>query len=76
MKASWRPDSWLAYFSMSEEIFQFICGEFGPTLRHEAAHLQLAIGTDKRITITLWKRATNLEQGRLACLFEVGRAVV
>lgn len=51
METSWRPDSWLAYFSMSEEIFQFICGKFGLILRHEAAHLQLAIGTDKRITI-------------------------
>ena len=67
---------WKENLRMSKHTFTIICTLLRPYIEKENTHMRAAIGVDKRVVITLWKLATNIEYRTLSALFGIGRSTV
>ena len=69
------PTDWIENFRMSMETFTYLCNELRPGISLQTTRLREAIGTGKRVAITLWCLATP-EYRTIAHLFGVGRSTL
>ncbi|XP_038053730.1 protein ANTAGONIST OF LIKE HETEROCHROMATIN PROTEIN 1-like [Patiria miniata] len=61
---------------MRRATFSYLCEQLRPEIEKADTHLRKAIGVRKRIAITLWRLATNVEYRTIAQLFGVGISTV
>ena len=61
---------------MNKESFNYLCRELQNYISKQQTHLRETVGVDKRIAITLWRLATNIEYRSIAQLFGLGRSTV
>ena len=59
---------------MNKSTFDYLCGELAPIIQQQTTHLRNPIDVDKRVAITLWRLATNVDYRTLAQLFGIGRS--
>ena len=55
---------------------QFICDRLRPFLSKNATRMRRPLSVEKRVAITLWRMATNVEYRSIAHMFGVGRSTV
>ena len=53
---------------MNKSTFDYLCGELAPIIQRQTTHLRNPIDVDKRVAITLWWLATNVDYRTLAQL--------
>lgn len=58
------------------DTFNFLCTELWPYIEHETTCLREPISVEKRVAVTVWKLATNVEYRTLSNLFGIGRSTV
>ena len=61
---------------MSRNTFDILCRELRPHIERQTTHLRQTISVEKRVAVTLWKLATNVEYRTLSALFGIGRSTV
>lgn len=61
---------------MKRDTFNYLCDQLRPHIEKVDTHLRSAIGVQKRVAITLWRLATNVEYRTIAQLFGVGTSTV
>ena len=61
---------------MKPATFCYLCEQLRPKVERADTHLRKAIGVCKRITITLWRLAANVEYRTITQLFGVGVSTV
>jgi hypothetical protein len=61
---------------MSHTTFQYICHELAPYIDKQSTVMREPVELEKRVAVTLWRLATNIEYRTLAELFGLGRATV
>ena len=54
----------------------FICDRLRPFLSKNATRMRRPVSVEKRVAITLWRMATNVEYRSIAHMFGVGRSTV
>jgi len=52
---------WWDNLRMSRETFQFLCRELHPHISKQVTRMRDSVNTERRVAITLWKLATNIE---------------
>ena len=61
---------------LSQDTFRFLCNELRPYIQHQTTCLKEPINVGKRVAITVWKLANNVEYRTLSHLFRIGRSTV
>ena len=67
---------WKASLHMSRDTFNVLCQELRPYIEMQETCLRMPIGVEKRVAVTIWKLATNVEYWTLSALFCLGRFTV
>lgn len=67
---------WTDNLRMSHSTFQYICRELAPYIDKQSTVMREPIELEKRVAVTLWRLATNIEYRSLAELFGIGRPTV
>ena len=67
---------WLENFRMSRTTFMYLCRQLSPTIRRADTVMRRSISVEKRVAITLWCLATQVEYRTIAHLFGVARSTV
>ena len=57
-------------------ILQHFYYELHPYIVREATHLRETISLDQRVSVTIWKLATNVDYRTLSDLFGIGKSTV
>ena len=67
---------WKENLRMSRHTFTVICTILRPYIEKQNTHMREAISVEKRVAVTVWKLATNIEYRTLSALFGIGRSTV
>ena len=67
---------WKSNFRMNRDTFNLLCSEVRPYVERECTVLREPISVEKRVAVTIWKLATNVEYRTLSNLFGLGRSTV
>ena len=67
---------WKENLRMSRATFDILCCELRPHIERQSTYLRQPISVEKRVAVTLWKLATNVEYRTLSALFGIGRSTV
>ena len=67
---------WKENLRMSRNTFNVLCQELRPHIERQETRLRMPIGVEKRVAVTIWKLATNVEYRTLSALFGLGRSTV
>ena len=62
--------------ALSWNTFNVLCQELRPHIERQETRLRMPIGVEKRVAVTIWKLATNVEYRTLSALFGLGRSTV
>ena len=73
---SFNKRDWLENFRMSRGPFLYLCSEFKSSLEKRVTVMRRATPLEQRVTIALWRLATNGDYRTIAHLFGVSRASV
>ena len=73
---SFNKRDWLENFRMSRDPFLYLCSEFKSSLEKRVTAMRRATPLEQRVTIALWRLATNGDYRTIAHLFGVSRASV
>ena len=71
---SWSPNDWVVNLRMSRQTFTLLCDQLRSFMKKETTRFRRSIPVEKRVMITLWKLATNIEFRSLSLLFNIGRS--
>ena len=61
---------------MSWNMFDVFCQGLRAHIERQKTRLRMPIGVEKRVVVTIWKLATNVEYQTLLALFGLGRCTV
>ena len=67
---------WRENLRMTEHTFRILCSELQPYIKKKATVLRDPISVERRVAITVWKLATNVEYRTLSNLFGIGLSTV
>ena len=67
---------WKENLCMNRDTFAILCNELRPFLQRQTTCLREPISVEKRVAVTLWKLATNVEYRTLSNLFGIGKSTV
>lgn len=67
---------WKENLRVNKATFDFLCGELRQYISKQETHLRQPVSVEKRIAVTLWKLATNVEYRTIGALFGIGRSTV
>ena len=59
------------YLRMTERTFCILCNELHPYIRRKSTALWKPISVQRRVAITVWKLATNVEYQTVSTLLEL-----
>ena len=63
---------WKENLRMTKSTFDILCNELRPYITKAVTCFRLPISVEKRVAVTLWKLATNVEYQTLSGLFGLG----
>lgn len=66
---------WRSNFRMSKDTYQLLCTELQPYIKRQTC-VRDPVGVEKRVAVTIYKLATNLEYMSLSNLFGIGVSTV
>ncbi|KAJ0063028.1 hypothetical protein NL108_010647, partial [Boleophthalmus pectinirostris] len=69
-----QPSDWLDKFRMSRETFFYLCDKLRPRLTRQDTTFRMALPVEKRVAVSLWRLATNIEYRTISNLFGVGKS--
>ena len=69
-------DEWKGNFRLSSETFHYLCNELTPQLLRQDTQMRKALRVEQRVSVTLWRPATNAEYRTVAHWFGVARSTV
>ncbi|KAJ0009082.1 hypothetical protein NQD34_016497 [Periophthalmus magnuspinnatus] len=69
-----QPTDWLDKFRMSRETFFYLCDKLRPRLTRQDTTFRMALPVEKRVAVSLWRLATNVEYRIISSLFGVGKS--
>ena len=52
---------WKENLRMSRDTFNVLCQDLRPHIERQETRLRMPIGVEKRVAVTIWKLATNVE---------------
>ena len=61
---------------MTERTFRILCNELRPYIQKQCTVLREPISVERRVAVTVWKLATNVEYRTLSNLFGIGLSTV
>ena len=67
---------WWENLRMSKDTFNYLCRELRPHISKKHTHMREPVSVERRLAITLWKLATNIEYRSIAQLFGLGHSTV
>ena len=67
---------WWENLRMSKDTFNYLCRELRPHISKKHTHMREPVSVERRVAITLWKLATNIEYRSISQLFGLGRSTV
>jgi len=67
---------WWENLRMSKDIFNYLCRELQPHISKKHAHMREPVSVERRLAITLWRLATNIEYRSISQLFGLGRSTI
>ena len=67
---------WLHNLRMSHSTFTYICRELAPHISKQCTTMREPIELERRVAVTIWRLATNVEYRTLGELFGLGRSTV
>ena len=59
--ASFNNRDWIENFRMQKSTFMYICNLLRPHIQKKDTIMRCAITVEKRVAVTLWRLATNVE---------------
>ena len=74
--ASFNNRDWIENFRMQKCTFMYICNLLRPHIQKKDTIMRCAITVEKRVAVTLWRLATNVEYRTIGHLFGISRASV
>ena len=74
--ASFNNRDWIENFRMQKSTFMYICNLLRPHIQKKDTIMRCAITVEKRVAVTLWRLATNVEYRTIGHLFGISRASV
>lgn len=74
--ASFNDRDWIENFRMQKSTFMYLCNLLRPHIQKQDTIMRCAITVEKRIAVTLWRLATNVEYRTIGHLFGISRASV
>lgn len=69
-------ECWKANMRMTKDTFRILCSELGPYIQKQSTVLRSPISVERRVAVTVWKLATNIEYRTLSNLFGLGISTV
>ena len=76
MVGLYREGWWKENLRMSRHTFTIIYAVLRPYIEKQNTRMREAISVEKRVAVTVWKLATNIEYRTLSALFGIGRSTV
>ena len=76
MMASFNDRDWIENFRMQKSTFMYTCNLLRPHIQKKDTIMRCAITVEKRVAVTLWRLATNVEHHTIGHLFGISRASV
>jgi hypothetical protein len=73
---NWTPQDWYRNVRMSQQTFNHICDQLAPLVQKRTTKFRTPVPVCKRVMLTLWRLATNIEYRTLGHLFGVCRGTV
>ncbi|XP_045179625.2 uncharacterized protein LOC123539178 [Mercenaria mercenaria] len=70
----WTNQDYYNNLRMSRDTFVHICHILSPYINCRNTHLRRSIDVERRVAITIWRLATNIEYRTLSHLFGIGRS--
>ena len=67
---------WRDNLRMTEHTFRILCNELRPYIQKQSIVLREPISVERRVAVTVWKLATNVEYRTLSNLFGIGLSTV
>ena len=67
---------WKENLRISRGTFDILCRELRPHIERQTTYQRQPISVEKRVAVTLWRLATNVEYRTLSELFGIGRSTV
>ena len=67
---------WLNNLRMTRNTFKYLCREVGPFISKKTTQMREPISVERRVAVTIWRLATNVEYRTLAELFGLGHSTV
>ena len=74
--ANFNDRDWIENFRMQKSTFFYICNLLRPHIQKRDTNMRHAITVEKRVAVTLWRLATNVEYRTIGHLFGISRASV
>ena len=68
--------SWKENLRMLQSSFNILCSEVRPYIQKQTTQLRHPVSVDRRMAVTLWRLATNIEYRTLSQLFGIGISTV
>ena len=67
---------WLENFRMGKDTYMYICNELREHIKKKDTFMRQSISVEKRVAVTIWRLATNVEYRSIGHLFGISRASV
>ena len=67
---------WMENFRMGRHTFMYVCNQLRPYIKRKSTILREPISVEKRVAVTIWRLATNVEYRTIGHLFGISRASV
>ena len=73
---NWTTQDWYRNVRMSQQTFNHICDQLAPLVQKRTTKFRTPVPVCKRVMLTLWQLATNIEYRTLGHRFGVDRGTV
>ena len=67
---------WMENFRMGRHTFMYVCNQLCPYVKRNSTKMREPISVEKRVAVTIWRLATNVEYCTIGHLFGISRASV
>ena len=67
---------WKENLRMSRDTFEVLCRELKPYIEKQTTYMRMPVSIEKRVAVTQWRLATNIEYRTLSALLGIGWSTV
>ena len=73
---SFTESDWLGNFRMGKDTFMYVCNQLRSHIERKRTTMRQPISVEKRVGMTIWRLATNVDYRTIGHLFGISRASV